>query len=406
LKTLVRFSASVRLMESTDPEESVFPAWAAVLKGPRAARMELIDVVRVWLLKKRIKASDPGIGVLLRDMLRSEDRDLRLLGLHAVGALKADQPDLLSSAGALAVSDPSPDVRGMACLALGKTGSQAALPHLLKALKCPVWAVRRRAALGLEELEAKEATGDLLTAVLTDPEPAVRGRAAQALGACGVLDGIKVLEAALLDKSELVRFFAAQALVKDFGRADVMEHFFPLMRWKGPLKDRLLGRFLRAYTGKGLPLKEGAWKSWWEKARDGFDGKKHAGIFRLWEEARKIAGEGDEEKAVELYRKIRTLQPGHAGACGELSTILNSRAWDIAVGGGDFEAGLKLAEESVAAKEDGNNIDTLVVLQFLTGRKKKAIETVREALKKYKGREAELLRNRLAEFKKGKLALH
>ncbi|MHC5077672.1 MAG: HEAT repeat domain-containing protein [Planctomycetota bacterium] len=366
-------------------------------------RKDLIDIVRVWLLEKKIAKTD---GERLGVLLSSEDRDLRILGLHVLGELKVADEPLILMAGLMSAWDPSPDVRGMACLALGRSGSDLALPWLKKGLFSPFWAVRRRAARGLTALKTQGAREELLSILKGDPEPAVRGRAAEALGAGKDPEAIPALNQALLDPAELVRFFAAQALLKDFGKVDAMEHFFPLMRWKvGPQRDRLLGRFLKAYTGQALPMKEKAWKRWWSKAGRDFDGEKHAKIFALYEEAQKKSGKGDEDGALALYREIRKLVPKHAGACEELSNLLNSRAWGIAVAGGDYTKGLKLAQESVDAKPGANNLDTLAVLQFLTGDHKTAIETLTKALKTAKGRDAELFRNRLEEFKNEKLNL-
>jgi hypothetical protein len=399
--TLIRFSALGAL---ETPDSAVMKTVLGAAAGDNPfARKDLIDLVRGWLLEKKITASATDLFTAL---LASDDRDLRMLGFFAMGECRVDDTTLLGLAGALAWADPCPDVRGMACHALGKSESEEAVGHLLQALRSPYWAVRRRAALAFTALKNPRAASPLMPVALMDPHPVVRARAAEALGASGSPGAVGGLRRAMLDEEIIVRFFAARALLKDFGQIEAMEHLFPLLAWKnGALRDRMLGRFLRAYTGRGLPLKTSAWRNWWAKARSKFDADLQGQVFQLYEDAEKAKREGNEDYAVELFRRIRDNDPKHAGACRDLSEILNSRAWGVAVAGGDYAQALKWAEESVKAQANTNNIDTLAVLQYLTGEKKKAIETLEARLKKAEGRDVELLKHRLEEFKKGSLNL-
>ncbi|MCU0723936.1 MAG: HEAT repeat domain-containing protein, partial [Planctomycetes bacterium] len=399
---LVRFAAQSGL---ADPARGGIDALLAVASGGHAfARRDLIDAVRQWLNAKKLSAA--GADRLL-PLLSSPDKDLRLLALFAWMSLKSMGPEAVREAGKIAQFDASPDVRGVACLALGKSGSKEAMPFLLQALKASNPSVRRRAAIGLSDLKAPEAMDDLLAVLALDPEPDPRAHAADALGALRDPRALPALRAALLDRDGLVRFYAARALLKDFGRAEAMEHMIGLARWDaGALRDQLVWGFLKAYAGKELAGTEAAWKAWWAEAGKDFDAGRAGQVYARCVDAEEAARQGDPEKAIGIYREIRKLDPRHAGACEEVSKALNSRAWEIAVSGKDYAEGLKLAEEAADAKADPDIVDTLAVLQYLTGDRKKAEETVRKALETVKGDKAEMLVRRLEEFKTGKLELH
>ena len=86
--------------------------------------------------------------------------------------------------------------------------------------------------------------------------------------------------------------------------------------------------------------------------------------------------------------------------------MLNSRAWTIAVSGGDAKEGLMLAEESVEAKAEANNLDTLAVLQYLAGDKEKAIMTLVKGLQAVDPKAAPMLRDRIDQLRRDELRLH
>lgn len=400
--TQVRFAAWRRVeREGLDRQARIATAVAA--GGERSARAELVDHYRIRFLQHGPASVRPDE---IRALLASEDRALRLLGLHLLSRTKSKDPGVLEAARALVLADPSPDVRSLACAALGETGDPSAVPILREALLSPSWPVRRRAALALGTLKAKEALPDLLSRATSDPEGSVRGRALEAIGEIGDPSAVEVLEKALFDDAPVARFFAARSLVKDFGRAGAMEHLFPLARWDNPhLRAQLLDRFLRDFTGVERPMKEEAWRSWWAEARGSFDAGRQARIYALVGQAESAAREGREEDALVAYRKIRAVQAGHAGACAETGRILNGRAWKIAVSGVNLAEGLAMARESVEAKATPDNLDTLAVLLYLTGEKEEAIMTLVKAMNAHPGHAAELFKRRLEEFKSGRLQL-
>ncbi len=398
---LVRFSAERAML---DPAAGWIEALLPVAKdGNEYARKDLIDVMRLLLLQKRVLPADLDRLVPLLD---SPDRDLRILCLWVMAQLKAGGPAAVEKAGQIATADPSQDARGIACLALGKSGSKESLAPLLAALKSPFPAVRRRAALGLSDLKAPEAAADLVSALESEPWHEARGRAADALGALRNEAHLPALRKALLDQAEMVRFFAARSLLRDFGRTEAMEHLISLARWDGgAVSGILLWTFLKAYTGKDLPGTEKDWRAWWEGASRGFDTAKQGRIYAMCEEADEAARKGDEDRMVEIYRGIRKIDPRHAAACEEVSKALNSRAWEIALSGKNSAEGLKLAEEAADAKADSDIMDTLAVLRFQTGDKAGAEEVLQKALKTAKEDKAEMLKRRIDEVKAGKLKL-
>lgn len=122
--------------------------------------------------------------------------------LQALGSQSADarqRAALSSGDGAVpvealveaALSETEPNVAGALRWALARSGGGG--PALLaKGLGSPVAAVRRRAVQSLAELPGGEATAHLRDA-LTDPDVGVRGYAALALGARGVVEAVPTL---------------------------------------------------------------------------------------------------------------------------------------------------------------------------------------------------------------------
>ncbi len=82
------------------------------------------------------------------------------------------------------VRDVDPAVRRRAALAIGRVGVTEGAPALIAALSDPDTDVRASAAFGLGLLGSKSAVTPLVSA-LKDPAPAVDGRAAEALGLIG-----------------------------------------------------------------------------------------------------------------------------------------------------------------------------------------------------------------------------
>ncbi|MFM7355074.1 MAG: HEAT repeat domain-containing protein, partial [Microcystis aeruginosa] len=109
--------------------------------------------------------------------------------------------------------DSDDDVRRNAVEALGKIGSETAIPGLLKALEDSDDDVRRKAAEALAKIGSETAIAGLLKA-LEDSYFEVRMSAAEALGKIGSETAIAGLLKALEDSDEYVRRKAAEALGK------------------------------------------------------------------------------------------------------------------------------------------------------------------------------------------------
>ena len=92
------------------------------------------------------------------------------------------EPDLIAL-----LSDPEPQLRRRAALALGRIGLPEGVAPLVSSLADPEVEVRQMSAFALGLLGDETATPSLLTA-LDDPEPVVQGRAAEALGRIGAAE--------------------------------------------------------------------------------------------------------------------------------------------------------------------------------------------------------------------------
>jgi HEAT repeat protein len=117
----------------------------------------------------------------LPPLLKDKDDDVRKFAI-----------ELIADAGALELSaelsgrltdDPNPNVRAAAGKALGSLGCREAVPLLVAALRDIEW-VRFSALEALAGLRAEEAVSPIL-ALLSDPSPATRRAAIEALGAIG-----------------------------------------------------------------------------------------------------------------------------------------------------------------------------------------------------------------------------
>lgn len=104
-------------------------------------------------------------------------------GAAVPGAGQRFRPAATADLGAL-VMDPDPGLRQRAALAIGRTRVPAGRPWLERALGDPEADVRATAAFGLGLIGAPDAIG-ALTAALADSAPLVRARAIDALGLIG-----------------------------------------------------------------------------------------------------------------------------------------------------------------------------------------------------------------------------
>jgi len=278
---------------------------------------------------------------------------------------------------------------------------------LREALQDREWRVRRRAAIAMGRLERRETFASLQRALEQDPASQVRAYAARALGALETRRAVPLLRAALEDEDPFVRCLAAQSLVTRFGKKDGIDALIALLDWENPrMRDRWVRDFLVDLTGRPWGSKRERWASWWQESRAEFPMNAHRKTFEQLREAREAKAEGDEDKALRLYRKLRRKLPRHKGIAKDLAEILNSKAWSMALAGEQLPEALAMAQESVEADPNPMNIDTLAVLQFLTGDATAAAETLRQAVAETEDAAArKQYETRLREIEAGSLKL-
>ncbi len=376
---------------------------AAAFPEP-GVRRNLIDLVQAMIVADML---DTSLCSALSPLLDREDYDMRLLGLMAVERTGRADQKTAGKIAELALSDPSWEVRSMACLALGGCRADDALAPLLTGLEDRDWRVRRRAAIALAGLEAPDSFAALARILRRDRSHQVRGQAAGALGAVGDEDAVPLLKRALQDRSKFVRCRAARALLAGFDDKAGLYALIDLLDWKNrPMRDQLVTGFLTDYTGISLPADRKTWKEWWSTASKSFDTASHSATYETLKDARESKSRGFEEEAIERYRSILAAVPGHAGASKELSDLLNGIAWNLAVAGKDLTRALSLARESVDCRKNPMNLDTLAVLYYLTGDDENADKTIAEAIDSATGHEKKLFEHRRQEFSTGNLVLN
>jgi HEAT repeat protein len=400
-------SSSLDRFSAVDPSKRPWPELLAAAarvsaSGDRNVRRHLVDLVLTVLGRRLVdpKSIDP------LPWLSAGDPDLRLLGILVVRAAKAAAPPVFERLRALSTGDPSDEVSGMACLALGDTGGEAAAGPLAQGLSHPSWRVRRRAALAMSELRSPATFDATLRALREDKAFQVRGYAARTLGRLRIESAKSPLELALADPSEFVRALAAEALLTGFSDKAAMRPLLALLDWKvGPLRERFVDGLLTDLTGRAVPMDRATWEKWWAEAEAAFDLPAAARALEKLAGARARREEGDVDGAIALYREIRAAVPGHAGAGRDLAELLNGKAWKMAVAGEDLPAALALARESVEAVPGAQNVDTLVVLLFLTDRREEAEGRLVKAMEGASEADLTLHERRLAEFRAGKVDL-
>jgi hypothetical protein len=398
---LIRLTAMDRNKSSTG---TLLDAVSCIAqKGGRAQRKHCIDVIQVMGIRGEIDAVRCR---KIAPLLACEDYDMRLLALNALRQQKVGDPLLLQPVAKLALEDPSEEVRSMACLTLGVSGWSGALKSLTGALNDPHWMVRRRAAIGLADLAHQDSHDDLLSILKEDPSFQVRAYAAKALGKLGRSETIPALENALDDDSAFVRCLVARTLLLDYSRAGAMEVLIDLIDWPNrPLRNRWVMEFLTDYTAQSIPHRKDDWRTWWREAGDDFDPAVHREMYDQLAEARKLERSGEKRNAAEAYRKIYCRHPDHQAVANNLSDLLNSIAWELAVSGTELPRGLELARESVSIRSNPMNIDTLAVLYYLNDERDKAVKTLEDAAVDAEESEKEQFLKRLEEFRTGELVL-
>lgn len=189
--------------------EAAGPALVAALGDEANAN------VRAWAAQTlgRIRALAAEAPLLQR--LRDRSEQVRMSAAEALGnlALKSSVDELMY----VALHDPVAPVRAEAARALGRLGDPAALDSLFALLADPDYWTRMR-VIGAIELIRPEDTSRL-EALLHDPSPEVRNRAAVALDRVGVL-AARVEDLASPHRDRRDR---AARLLLDVGRAGLLQ---------------------------------------------------------------------------------------------------------------------------------------------------------------------------------------
>mgnify|MGYP002345322681 CR=1 FL=1 len=189
--------------------EAAVPALVAALSDETNAN------VRAWAAQTlgRIRALAAEAPLLAR--LRDRSEQVRMSAAEALGnlALRSSVDELMH----VALHDPVAPVRAEAARALGRLGDPAALDSLFTLLADPDYWTRLR-VIGAIELIRPEDTSRL-EALLHDPSPEVRNRAAVALDRVGVL-AARVEDLASADRAMRER---AARLLLDAGRAGLVQ---------------------------------------------------------------------------------------------------------------------------------------------------------------------------------------
>jgi HEAT repeat protein len=158
------------------------------------------------------------------------------LGEQAVGDLSAALPNLPDASRLLVIdifgrvrslkaipvlrallSDPQPDLRARAAHALGQIGDPGSIPSLVGVLKDPAWPVRAMAARALGRIPGREAL-EPLSHALTDGQWWVRANAAEALKAKGEPGQRALL--GVLDSSDAYAREQAVLMLQESGMLD------------------------------------------------------------------------------------------------------------------------------------------------------------------------------------------
>ena len=189
----VRWQAAEAL--AAQDAEAVFPVLVEALSDPeplrRAGAAEALGKI-------------PGEASALAVSKRVADPDPRVRAAVARALGEARQPACISVLISL-LEDDSPDVRREAAIALGRLGDVRAAGLLAAALAevdQPLL-VRRALAAALAHVPSPDAQQTLL-ATLSDPDPQVRGYAAQALGQAGDEQAYQALGYLLSDQAALL----------------------------------------------------------------------------------------------------------------------------------------------------------------------------------------------------------
>ncbi|HXI02406.1 MAG TPA: HEAT repeat domain-containing protein [Candidatus Saccharimonadales bacterium] len=121
------------------------------------------------------------------------------------------------------LTDPNPDLRARAANALGMLGDPTVAPLLVRAMEDPEWPVRAMAAKSLGHLR-EQSSIDALKAALADSQWWVRANAAEALKAKGISGREALIQ--MLDSDDP---YAAQQAVQMLQESGVLDHFIGML---------------------------------------------------------------------------------------------------------------------------------------------------------------------------------
>ena len=162
---------------------AVLLSWGSVACAPRAtvtpSAPASFDEKVSWILRLENQR-------MLRDVPPVSNGPVDAEGGAPV-AVSVRQPDLVHL-----LSDPEPQLRRRAALAIGRVGQREGVAPLIEALTDQGVEVRQMAAFALGMLGDPAATA-ALEAALDDPAPLVQGRAAEALGRIGAAQSVEAI---------------------------------------------------------------------------------------------------------------------------------------------------------------------------------------------------------------------
>jgi hypothetical protein len=200
--------------EPTNGLRVTFNRWA--LKHPRLSFRFHIDSLRVTRAASGLQMLGPAVTPALPELARYFG-DARRASDAIYAMAGAGELAIPWFRKALGSTNAQAEVAVVACLERLATTSAAAIPPLVEALQHTNVVVRRTAAWGLDAYTPPhDLTVAALTEALSDPDPAVRLWAAQALGwrATHAAQALPALRRLMLDSNRHIAEEASNAVVK------------------------------------------------------------------------------------------------------------------------------------------------------------------------------------------------
>lgn len=193
----------------------LLPASACLLAGCQSGPDNL------W---SRLERSDNWLGALVEpmmpptpsqaasDMFNIYDADVRRRGIALISGSPFGGEDPYLRAYRLLADDPDPAVRGTVAAALGLHGQVSDAPTLIRMLRDPSPFVRWQAATALQKIHDNEAAEALVTTLQEDDDGDARAAAAYALGQYPQVPVFDALVGALNDLDYAVVDSASRSL--------------------------------------------------------------------------------------------------------------------------------------------------------------------------------------------------